>query len=216
MAATFSPRYSVSTAAPAAENFSRTSLTTATFSARGFSIDCFSSSGGSTTHYGKPSRATPPDVFGTERTNLRREGVVLQAVGVDGDARTHRGRERDLLQVPALGRGRLGPLQLVEHRPEVGVERVLREAHLADRHVDVAVPVGAVLHLATLELADGLAHVGRDRAGLGVRHQTTGAERAAETADHRHEIGSGDGDVEVEHAALDLRREIVRAHDVGA
>src|SRR4051794_13309426 len=38
MAATFSPRYSVSTAAPAAENFSRTSSTTATSSGRGVSI----------------------------------------------------------------------------------------------------------------------------------------------------------------------------------
>ena len=86
---------------------------------------------------------------------------------------------------------------------------------LADRHVDVAVAVGAVLDLAALELADGLADVGGDGAGLGVRHQATGAEHPAELADQRHQVGGGDGDVEVEHAALDLGGEVVGADEVG-
>ena len=83
---------------------------------------------------------------------------------------------------------------------EVGQQGVDVEADLADRHVDVAVAVGAVLDLAALELLDGLADVGGDGAGLGVGHQATGAEHPAELADERHEVGRGDGDVEVEHA----------------
>ena len=126
------------------------------------------------------------------------------------------GGQRDPLEVAALGRGRLGPLQLVDHGAEVGDQRVGVEAHLADRHVHVAVAVGAVLDLAALELADGLADVGGDGAGLRVRHQAAGAERAAEPADQRHEVGRGDGDVEVEHPALDLGDEVVGTDDVGA
>src|SRR5205085_3648088 len=103
-----------------------------------------SSSGGS----GDPFSATgAPDVYGRMRT-LRGDGVVPQTVGIDLDAGTHRGGQRDALQVAALGRGRLGPLELVEHGPEVGEEGVVGEAHLADRDVHVAVAVGAVLHFA--------------------------------------------------------------------
>src|SRR3954454_14449855 len=113
MAATFSPRYSVSTAALADENFSRTSSTTATFSARGFSIELLSSSGG--------SRPFQPEGTGCLRiglTKLRCDEVVPQAVGVDLDARAHRAGQRDALQVAPLRRCRLGPLELVEDRPQ--------------------------------------------------------------------------------------------------
>src|SRR5947207_15434689 len=82
MAATFKPRYSVSTAASDEDSFSRTSSTTATFSGRGLSIrlhllslsrahaqcgrpsetsEGSTSSGGSVTHYRKR-----PDVFGEQ------------------------------------------------------------------------------------------------------------------------------------------------------
>ena len=89
------------------------------------------------------------------------------------------------------------------------------EADFADGHVHVAVAVGAVLDLAAFELGDGLRDVVGDGAGLGVGHQTAGAERATELADHRHEIGRGDGDVEVEEAAFDARDEIFGADDLG-
>ena len=76
----------------------------------------------------------------------------LQPVGVDLDAGAHGRADGDLAQVATLGRCRLGPLQLVEHGAEVGLERLGLEAGLAQRHVHVAVAIGAVLDLATLEL----------------------------------------------------------------
>src|SRR5262245_52308522 len=78
-----------------------------------------------------------------------------QATGVDVDAGAHRRRHGDLAQVPTLGAGRLGSLQLVEDGPEVGLEGRRLEARLAQRDVHVAVAVGAVLDLAALELGHG-------------------------------------------------------------
>ena len=61
-----------------------------------------------------------------------------------------------------------------------------------------------------------LAHLERDGAGLGVGHEAAGAEDPAQLADHAHHVGSGDGGVEVEHAALDQSGQVFGAHDVGA
>ena len=58
----------------------------------------------------------------------------------------------DRPDVLALRRRGLGPQDLVVHGLVVGVQRVDVEARLADRHVHVAVTVGAVLDLAALEL----------------------------------------------------------------
>ena len=90
------------------------------------------------------------------------------------------------------------------------------EADLAQRDVDVAVAVGAVLDLATLELGHGAGDVLGHGAGLRVRHQTSRAEGPPEATDERHHVGRGDGHVEVELARLDLRREVVGADDVGS
>src|SRR4051812_26465158 len=128
---------------------------------------------------------------------------------VDPDAGTHRRRRADTLQVPALRRGRLRAVHLVEHRLVVRRERGGVEADLADRHVHVAVPVGAVLDLARLELLDRPAHVVRDRARLRVRHQAARPERAPELSDVGHLVGRGDRDVEVEETLLDSRDEVV-------
>src|SRR5206468_11942232 len=90
------------------------------------------------------------------------------------------------------------------------------EARLADRYVDVGPAVGAVLELAGLRLLNGLHNVHRDRAGLRVRHLAAGAEDAAELADDAHLVGSGDRDVEVVEALLDLLAEVGGADDVSA
>ena len=98
------------------------------------------------------------------------------------------------------------------------LQRVDREAGLADRHLHHAVAAGggAVLDLAALEVADRLGHVGGDGAGLRVGHQATGAEHPTEAADERHQVGRGDGHVEVDVALLDLGGQVVGAHHVGA
>ena len=76
--------------------------------------------------------------------------------------------------------------------------------------------VGAVLDPAALELGHGLADVGGDRAGLGVGHEAPGPEDPAELAHLAHEVGGGDGHVEVEEPAFDLGHEVVGADLVGA
>src|SRR5215475_2746581 len=136
-------------------------------------------------------------------------------VGVDGDARPHGGGERDLLQVTALGRGRLEPDHLVERGGVVLEQRVLGERGLADHEVQVAVPVGAELDLAALDLGYRPAHVRRHGPGLRIRHQAARAEHPAEAADLAHQVRCGDHRVEVEEAALDPLDQVIGAHVVG-
>ena len=69
--------------------------------------------------------------------------------------------------------------------------------------------------LPPLNSLDGATDVGGHGAGLGVGHQATRAERAAELTDERHHVGRRDRHVEVHLALLDLRREVVGADDVG-
>ena len=70
--------------------------------------------------------------------------------------------------------------------------------------------------LPALASADGLADVEGDRAGLGVRHQAAGTERPAQLADYLHHVRSGDADIEIEPAALDLLGQILAADHIGA
>src|SRR4029077_12582184 len=160
-------------------------------------------------------RDGPPGAFGVSR-KLQLFGYVSRLRGVDVDTGPHRARQRDLLDVAALGLGRLRADDLVDQRGVVLDQGALVEAALADRNMDVGAAVGAVLELAGLRFADGLADVHRDRAGLGVRHEPAGAEHSAELADVAHLVGRRDRDVEVGEALLDAFREIGRADDVRA
>src|SRR3954463_3922838 len=141
---------------------------------------------------------------------------ISGATRVDLDAGTHRRRHHDGADLLALGRGRLGTDQLLDHGLVVRQQVVVRERRLADGHVDDRRAVGAVLDLAGLGLLDGLADVHRDRADLRVRHLARRAEDAAEAADHRHHVGGRDRDVEVGPAILDARRQVLGADDVRA
>src|SRR5262245_13741588 len=107
-------------------------------------------------------------------------------------------------------------MELVDDGVGVGQERVGVEADLADGHVHVALAVGWVFGRPTLGLADGRPDVVGDGARLGVRHEATGPEHAAELAELGHLVGRGDQDVEVHLTGLDLGGEVVRAHEVGA
>src|ERR1700743_1127913 len=130
-------------------------------------------------------------------------------VGVDRDAWGHGRGEGDLLQVPALGGGRLEPNHLVKRGRVVLEQRLLVEGGLADDEVKVPVPVDAELDLAALDLGHGLGHVRRHGAGLRVRHEATRTEHAAEAADLAHQVRGGDHRVEVEEPALDLLDQVV-------
>ena len=72
---------------------------------------------------------------------------------VDRDAGAHRAGDRDVLDVHALGRGRLGADDLIHERGEVRLERLETERDLSDRRVDVPRLVDAELDLTGLRLA---------------------------------------------------------------
>src|SRR6516165_2470858 len=143
-------------------------------------------------------------------------GQAARLAGVDRDAGAHGGGDRGLAEVPALGRRRLQPHDLVDGGRVVRHQGGVGEGRLADDEVEVRVPVHPELDLAALDVGDGLAHVGRDGAGLGVGHEPARAEHPAEPAHLAHQVGGGDDRVEVEEPALDALDEVVGADEVGA
>src|SRR5450755_3698524 len=145
--------------------------------------------------------------------------VLDEAAGlvrVDGDAGTHGRGDRGLLDVTALGGGRLEPDHLVQRGRVVLQQRAGGERGLADHEVQVALPVGAELDLAALDLRHRSGHVGRDRAGLRVGHQATRAEDTPEPAHPAHEVRGGDHRVEVQETALNPFHQVVGANVVRA
>src|SRR5436305_14327470 len=85
--------------------------------------------------------------------SLGRDRLLKDVAGparVDLDSRAHRAREGNRPQVPPLGRGRLGPDQLVDHRRVVLKEATVIEALLADHQVDDGVAIGPVFDLTRL------------------------------------------------------------------
>src|SRR4029453_12765907 len=79
---------------------------------------------------------------------------VAGGAGVDLDAGTHRGGDGDALDVAALGRGRLGPEDLVQDDLVVLDQGPGLERGLAQDQVQVAVAVDPVLDLAALDIGD--------------------------------------------------------------
>src|SRR6185503_20643518 len=78
---------------------------------------------------------------------------------IDVDPGAHRAGQGNSLDVAALGGRGLRAHDLVDQRGVVLEQLLLVEALLADRYVDVRPAVGAVLELAGLRLANGLADV---------------------------------------------------------
>src|SRR6476469_668048 len=168
---------------------------------------------GPATREGRPGRR---GVRGSGLGGLVLGRDVLDAVGVHLDAGAHRRRDGDLLDVAALGAGRLETQHLVEGGGVVLRALDLGEGRLADDEVQVRVAVDAELDLAALDVRDGLGDVGGHRAGLRVRHERARAEDATEATDLDHHVGGGDDGVEVEPAAGDLLDQLVATDVVGA
>src|SRR5690606_11046586 len=153
---------------------------------------------------------------GSDRGRVLLDEEVAGAVRVDRDAGAHRGGDGGLLDVPALGGGRLQTEDLVQRGAVVLHQLGVVEGRLADDEVQVRVLVDAELDLAALDVVDSLGDVRGHGAGLGVRHETTGTEHAAEAADLAHEVRGGDDGVEVQAALRHLVDQFVGADDVGA
>ena len=135
-----------------------------------------------------------PVVFGRVCPVLRGRGrrlleQVLRDRRIDVDAGAHGLGDADRLDVLALGGRGLHPQDLLEHHCVVLGELLGRERLLAQANVHDAGAVGAVLDLAALDLGDGLRHVERDGARLGVGHLARGAEHATQAADGGHHVG---------------------------
>src|SRR5215472_1249920 len=135
---------------------------------------------------------------------------------VDGDAWPHRRGQCDFLDVLALGRGGLGLDHGFEHR--VGVAHELRriKLNLADRAMHDSGFVHAEFHFAGFHFLDGLGHFKRDRAGLGIGHQTTWAEHFAELSGGAHHVRGGNHGVEIRPALHDFLYHVVAADEVRA
>src|SRR5947208_5546187 len=118
--------------------------------------------------------------------------------------------------VDALHAARPGAHERVDERGEVLHQLRLSERRLADDGVHDAGLVHAKLDPAAFRVSDRLADVVGDGARPRVGHEPARAEHATEAADHAHEIGRGDGDVEVHPAALDPLGEIVSTDHVRA
>src|SRR6478752_6228424 len=146
---------------------------------------------------------------------VRRSGLVLldeevaRLAEVERDARAHRRGDRGLLDVAALGAGRLETQDLLEGSGVVLDELGLVEGRLADDEVEVRVLVDAELDLAALDVGDGLGDVHRHGAGLRVRHEATRTEDLAETTDLAHHVRRRHDRVEVEPAAGNLLEQLV-------
>src|SRR5918999_3404506 len=81
---------------------------------------------------------------------------VLRLLRIDPDARAHRRRQRDALDVAALRGSWFGPEDLVHHREVIVRELLLGKGLLPDDQVEVAVLVRPVLDPAPLDVRDGL------------------------------------------------------------
>src|SRR5262245_25631117 len=88
---------------------------------------------------------------GTLRSLLLEQ--VRSPLGVDRDARPHRGGHRQRAKVRALGCGRLRPHNRLDDRQCVGAQLLGRERSFADGYVDVAGLIHPELDLAGLRLA---------------------------------------------------------------
>src|SRR5690606_4726999 len=88
---------------------------------------------------------------------------------------------------------------------------LLGERSPADDEVKVAVLVDPEVDTPALDLGDRLGDIHSDGAGPRVRHETTGAQHAAQAADLTHEVGGGNGGVEVGPAAGDLLDQFIGA-----
>jgi len=84
------------------------------------------------------------------------------------DAGRHGARDRHVLHVDALGRGRLGADDLIHERGEVRGQRIGAEANLANGRMHIAALVDAELDLSGLDLAHRALDVEGDGAGLRV------------------------------------------------
>src|SRR3546814_13884061 len=107
---------------------------------------------------------------------------ALDAADFHAQARPHCRGQRDALDERALRPGRLGARDGIDEGADVGHQRVLAEARLADAGVHDARLLEAELDLAALDRLDGPGHGGGAAAGPGVWPQAAGAPHLAEAA----------------------------------
>src|SRR5665213_549360 len=134
---------------------------------------------------------------------------------IDLHSRTHGRGESNPLYKRALGAGRPRLLHGIGERPNVGDQRLLVEARLADTGLDDARLLGAELDGTALGVLDRGGDVVGNRADLGVGHEAPRTEHLTETADQLHHVRCGDALVEVDRAALYFFDQIFCTDDVG-
>src|SRR5690606_28975912 len=73
-----------------------------------------------------------------------------------------------------------------------------------------------VLNFTSLRLGNSLSDIHRHAAHLRVRHQATGTKNTTKLTNSTHHIGRSDYAVEVEHATLDKRDQLIGASEVSS
>lgn len=138
-------------------------------------------------------------------------------VRVDADSGTHRGRYGAGLDILSLCRRRLCLYDCAEQGIEVLLQLLRAEGSLSNRAVDNICLVETVLDFTGLRLFNCLGDVGRNSAGLRVRHESARAEDLTETSYKAHHVGRCNQNVKIHPAfALDFLRHILRAYKVGS
>jgi len=165
------------------------------------------------------SRKTKLNRFSVEKNNKLISLAELQIAEtevVDADPRTHRRAHRRRLPVGTFSTG--GPVRIdrLLHGFQVLDQLVFRKVRAPDSNVDVARFIGAVLDFATLEVFHGRSDIRCHGAGLGVGHETTGAQGTTEARDLRHQVRGRNKLVEIHHATCNRLDQIVFTNKIGA
>src|SRR5690606_24624836 len=119
-----------------------------------------------------------PLVYHGLLAGVKRQLAVVR--GVQAGTRSHRRRDRDVLQVDAFGSCGLRAVQRVDQSLQVLVQLLGIERHLADRSVNLSGFVQTVFDLTGFDLLDRLGYIERYRAGLRIRHQAFAPEDTAQ------------------------------------
>ena len=144
------------------------------------------------------------------------DGLFINRLGVDFDARTHGARKINALDVGTFSGSGLELDESVDKLADVLLGSLGFKRHLAYRRVNDTVLVNLEVDLTLLNLLDSLGYVDGHSAALGVRHEATRTEYTAEGTDLTHDSGLGDDDINVGPSALDFLNILIEANIVGS
>src|SRR5699024_274425 len=144
------------------------------------------------------------------------EEKLQVTLAVQLNARAHGSSHNGALPILALGSSGFSLNDSVHNGVQVLSQLLGTEGSLTHGNVDNVLLVQTVLDLTSHSFPNGTAGIGGHGAGLGVGHQTTGAQNLTQTANLTHHVGGGDQNVEIHEAVSDLSDQVLITHDHSA